>query len=406
MGITWIKGFCLIAILLLVSVTGMAQAETQLKQLGLNPFHPSELTTIDEFRQMVAESLPDLREGFEKAEAAHLFEEFVAQADRPNNLAVVEVYPGEKLQWMIYKKDNNVKVIKDVVWAGPEPFSAFVLHVDQEGTRYTFVVPGICGNVSLAQVRPVPLLVQDSAPNIAPHCEATVTPSTLMPGGEVIIDASQSTDPDGSISSVLITVTEADHAVVHKRLDQPPFIHQMSLTKPGDYTVQVSVTDNNGAESSSPKCPATSITVASAEKIVATTRIGNFVADAGYMYLVDPAEYLLFRLGYAYSLSDTFSLLGMVGAAPVIDGHDDTDSFLVDLTGIYHQQRMYYSAGVGIWNSSTDDRVDLIINLGYRFYGEADQFNISAFVEGRGAFDQLDELNDYGRIGAGLRFQF
>jgi opacity protein-like surface antigen len=194
--------------------------------------------------------------------------------------------------------------------------------------------------------------------------------------------------------------------VVQKKIDQPPFIHQMTMTEPGDYTIQVSVTDNNGLESSSPKCEATRITVASTNKIVATTRIGNFVADAGYMYLVDPAEYLLFRVGYDYYLNDSFSILGMVGAAPVIGGNDDTDSFIVDITGVYRLQRTYYSAGVGIWNSSTDDRVDVIVNVGYRFYGQADQFNISAFVEGRGAFDQLDELADYGRIGAGLRFQF
>lgn len=143
------RNICLLAVLMLVGVTGMAQAETQLKQLGLNPFHPSELTTIDEFRQMVAHSLPDLKEGFEKAKAAHLFEEFVAQADRPDTVTVVEVNPGEKLQWMIFKKENNVKVVKDVVWAGKEPFIAFVLNVDQEGTRYIFVVPGKCGNVSL-----------------------------------------------------------------------------------------------------------------------------------------------------------------------------------------------------------------------------------------------------------------
>ena len=99
-------------------------------------------------------------------------------------------------------------------------------------------------------------MIQESTSNIAPHCEVTVTPSTLVSGGDLIIDASQSTDPDGSISSVLITVTDADHSVVQKKIDQPPFIHQMTMTEPGDYTIQVSVTDNNGLESSSPKCEA------------------------------------------------------------------------------------------------------------------------------------------------------
>ncbi|KJS00854.1 MAG: hypothetical protein VR65_11370 [Desulfobulbaceae bacterium BRH_c16a] len=406
MRINSIRGICLLVILMLTGITGMAQAETKLKQLGLNPFYETELKSIDEFRQMVAETLPELKKGFEKAGAADLFDNFVAQAGRHDNVVVVEINPGEKLQWMIFKKGKTVRVVKDVVWDGKEPFTAFVLNVDKEGTRYTFVVPGKCGNVSLAMTRPVPAIVQESVPNIAPYCEIAVTPSTLASGKDLTIDASQSTDPDGSIESVVIQVTAADNSVVRKKFDTPPFIHQMTMSEPGDYTVQVSVTDDKGMESSSPKCEATKITVTSTEKTVMATAPGNFVADAGYMYQVDPAEYLLFRIGYDYYLNDSFSILGMVGAAPVIDGKDDTDSYMIDLTGIFHHQRMYYSAGVGFWHSTTDDRVDLIVNAGYRFYGEADQFNISMFVEGRGAFDQLDELNDYGRIGAGLRFQF
>jgi len=34
----------------------------------------------------------------------------------------------------------------------------------------------------------------------------------------------------------------------------------------------------------------------------------------------------------------------------------------------------------------------------------ATHFNISLFAEGRAAFDQFDDLADYGRIGGGLRF--
>ncbi len=398
--------FCLVAALLLVGVTGMAQAETKLKQLGLNPFYAPELTSVDEFRQMVAQSLPDLKEGFVIAGASDLFENFVTQAGQPDSVVVVEVNPGEKLQWMIYKKEGKVKVIKDVVWVGNQSFTAFVLHVDRDGNRYTFVVPSKCGNVSLAYVSPLPVVAQELEPNIAPYCEVAVTPSSLTAGEQLFIDASKSTDPDGFISSVRIMVTGADNLAVQKKMDQPPFIHQIAMPQPGEYTIEVSAIDDDGLESSSPKCQPIKITVAPAAKIVSKIRIGNFVADAGYMFQDDPAEYLLFRLGYNYYLSDSFSILGMVGIAPVIDGSDDTDSFLVDLTGIYRYQRMYYGVGIGSWNSSTDDRIDIVVNVGYRFYGEADAFNISAFVEGRGAFDQLDEFDDYGRLGTGLRFQF
>ena len=399
-------GIYLLAVLILVGVTGMAQAETKLKQLGQNPFYGTELNSIDEFRQMVAATLPDLKKGFAKAGAADLFDDFVAQAGRPDSIMAIKVNPGEKLQWMIFKKGKTVKVVKDVVWVGKESFSAFLLNVDKSGTRYTFVVPAKCGNVSLALTGPMPAVAQEPVPNIAPYCQVTVTPTNVASGTDVTIDASQSVDSDGSISSVLIQVMDAGNTVVKKKITKPPFIHQMTMSESGDYKIKVSVTDDKGLESSSPKCEATKITVTSTKSTAVAPLRGNFVADAGYLYQDDPAEYLLFRIGYDYYLNDDFSLLGMVGVAPVIDGVDDTDSLMIDLTANYHQNRMFYGAGIGFWHSSTDDRADLIVNLGYRVYGEADQFNISLFAEGRAAFDQFDELADYGRIGGGLRFQF
>lgn len=406
MRITSMRGICLLSVLMLVGITGMAQAETKLKQLGRNPFYGTELTSTEEVRQMVATTFPDLKKGFAKAGAADLFDDFVAQANRPDNIMAIEVKPGERLQWMIFKKGKTVRIIKDVVWVGKNPFTAYVLNVDKAGTRYTFVVPAQCGNVSLALTGPAPAAAQAPPPNIAPYCQVAITPVNLQPGKEITIDASKSADPDGSISSVLIQVTDADKAVVRKKIDKPPFIHRMIMADPGNYTVEVSVTDNKGQESSAPECVKTTVTVTSSKEAAVTTGSGHFVADAGYMYQNDPAEYLLFRVGYDYYFNDAFSLLGMVGVAPVIDGEDDTDSFLIDLTASFHQQRMFYGAGVGLWNSSTDDRVDFIVNAGYRFYGEANEFNIAVFVEGRAAFDQFDELADYGRLGAGLRFQF
>ena len=406
MRIKWMRSISLLAALVLIGTTGLAQAETKLKQLGRNTFYTTELKSVDEFRQMVATSLPDLKEGFVKAGSADIFDDFVAQAGRSENITVVEVKPGEKLQWMIFKKGKTVKIVKDVVWTGKEPFSAFLLNVDKAGIRYTFVVPARCGNVSLALTGPMPAVVQDPVPNVAPYCQVTVTPLNVGSGKDVTIDASQSIDSDGSISSVLIQVKDAGNTVVKKKMNKPPFIHQMTMPEPGDYTIQVSVTDDKGLESSSPKCEVTRITVTSTNAAVVAPHRGNFVADAGYLYQADPAEYLLFRIGYDYYLNESFSLLGMVGAAPVIDGIDDTDSFMIDFTANYHQDRMFYGAGVGFWSSSTDDRADFIVNLGYRVYGEVDHFNISLFAEGRAAFDQFDELADYGRIGGGLRFQF
>lgn len=398
------RGVVFLAVLLLVGVTGMAQAETKLKELGANPFYEPELKSSDQFRKMVKETGPSLKLGFAKAGAADLYDSFVAQSGTAD-IRAIEVKPGEKLQWMIFRKGKTVKVVKDVVWAGKEPFSAFEVQVDQAGTRYVFVIPARCGNVSLAMASPVPVAAQPVG-NIAPFCKVVVSPVNVQPGGNISIDASQSSDQDGQISSVSIQVVDGKNAIISdKKLVKPPFVQQLSMPDPGNYSVRVSVTDDKGRESVGPGCSVVAVTVA-ASMVTTTAPFGNFVADIGYMNQADPAHYLLLRIGYDYYFTDNFSLLGMVGGAPVLDGIDDTDSLMVDLTAHYHHQRMSYGSGVGFWRSSMDERVDFIVNVGYRIFGEPNAFNMSVFVEGRAAFDQFDELADYGRIGTGLRFEF
>lgn len=397
---------CCFAMLLVLGGVAMAKAETQLMQLGQNPFYGPEIKSNDDFRRMVRETTAELKIGFQKAGAADLFEGFVQQSAQPN-IREIAVNPGERLQWMIFRKGETVKVLKDVVWLGKEPFAAFIVNVDQAGMRYTFVVPAKCGNVSLALATPLPP-AKPVTNNLPPSCKVAIAPLTVVVGRDVKIDASQSSDPDGSIVSALIEIVDNNNTiVVQDDIKKPPFVHQHTMTKVGEYFVRARVTDDKGLQSSEPGCPETKIAVVdSRETVVEETRRGHFVADIGVMHQPDPATYLPMRVGYDFRFTDTFSLLGMVGVAPVIDGHDDDDSLMADVTANFHHQRMFFGGGVGVWHSSMDDRLDLIVNAGYRLYGDPNQFNIALFIEGRGAVDQLDELNDYGRLGVGLRFQF
>lgn len=318
-------GVCIFAAMLLLGVTTMVQAETQLKQLGQSPFFEPEMKSVADFQQMVKKTLPDLKKGFEMAGAADLLDGFVNQTNQ-SNIETIDVKTGEKLQWMVFKKGKTIKVIRDVVWAGKKPFKAFQVTVEKSGKRYIFITPAKCGNVSLSQITALPP---------APVVQALAAPAP----------------------------------VAKPQVSPPP------QAAPKDQEVAV------------------------------TSPPGHLIADVGVMYQSDPATYLLFRVGYDYRLRDNFSILGMIGFAPVIHGDDDTNSGLVDLTGIYHYKRMYLGAGVGFWYSSDDERVDFILNAGYKIW-ERDQRNVSLFIEGRSAFDEFDELDKYGRIGAGLRFQF
>ena len=109
--------------------------------------------------------------------------------------------------------------------------------------------------------------------------------------------------------------------------------------------------------------------------------------------------------------------LGMIGVAGKIKGDDGDHALLVDVIGQYNWQagdiNGFAGLGLGGWitfgdgdNDSEDTDLDLIANVGARVYGEPNDFNTSVFLEVRSAIDEIDDLTDYGRFGAGVRFQF
>lgn len=303
---------------LLLSFGSIVHAETQLKVLGTSPFSQSDLKSVDDLRQMVESSSSDLKNGFERVGAADLFEGFVTQVNE-GDIDTVQVEPGQKMQWMIFRSARAVKVITELVWAGEKSFTAYRLDVEKSGTRYSFIIPVACGNVALVQSSAVPEAASKPEPVTAPQAAATP---------------------------------------------------------------------------------------ASAPETVERDK-GHFVADIGVMYMDEPVTYLPVRVGYDYAFCDYFSLLGLVGYAPVIHGKGGIDdgAIMADLLAVFRYGRMFLGAGAGYWHSDLSEQGDGIVDLGYVIYGEPDEQNVSVFVEGRSAFDEFDNL-EKGRIGAGLRFQF
>ncbi|MCI5141319.1 MAG: hypothetical protein D3909_06245, partial [Candidatus Electrothrix sp. ATG1] len=96
-------------------------------------------------------------------------------------------------------------------------------------------------------------------------------------------------------------------------------------------------------------------------------------------------------------------------------GSDGDDALLIDAFAQYNWSNSFdgfIGVGLGAWITdndsdldSDDSDIDLLVNIGARVYGEADDFNISVFLEARNALDELSDLDQYGRYGIGLRFQ-
>ena len=108
-----------------------------------------------------------------------------------------------------------------------------------------------------------------------------------------------------------------------------------------------------------------------------------------------------------------FSVLGMIGGAPVISGDDGANAFTLDVLANYSWSRVFIAAGIGAWITDGDNdlegensQLDLIGDIGARIYGEPDAFNVSLFGEVRAGADELDKMHRYARYGVGLRFRF
>ena len=140
-----------------------------------------------------------------------------------------------------------------------------------------------------------------------------------------------------------------------------------------------------------------------------------WVVDLGLMYQTDPATYLIARGGYEHFFAENWSVLGMIGFAPKLEGADGTSALLIDVFANYYFSKAWVGLGLGGWLTDEDDNdelddddsdLDVMLNLGYQLYEKPNSYKLSGFVEVRSAVDELDDFDLYGRVGAGLRIHF
>ena len=393
----------LVGICLLTACTSSAFAAVTLKRLGEHPFSRKPMSTEADLRQMVEKHNTDVKKGFDKAGNPELYAEFYAQFPT-TKVEMVEVAPGEQFSWMIFRKSgtNQIKAVKDVTWGGESAFSAFRFYLDVAGQRYEFIVPLACGNLALKSIAPVQ---EPVAVNQPPVCSMTLSANEIKCGQVVTVDASGSSDPDGSIAEVVFQVLDASNQVVaEKRDNEAPFVQDLPIgCESSQYTVKAVVIDNAGAQSSPSDCSQT---------VMVAKSKGAFVADVGLAHQFDPATYLFGRVGYEYPLAEKLYVLGMIGGFAVLDEEEneldpeDIDSaFTVDaLLNYYFNEKMFAGGGLGFW-SGHDGEVDLILNTGYLVYENPEVMKMSVFLEGRCEADELVSSRAT-RLGAGLRFHF
>ena len=392
------KLLLLLGVCLVVTSATSAFAAVTLKRLGDHPFNQPAMTTEADLRTMVDTHSADLQAGFVKAGTPELYPEFTAQFPAAK-IEMIQVAPGQQIDWMLFRKKGTgpVMAVKDVTWGGETAFDAFRFYIDKDGQRYEFIVPTVCGNLSLMTVEALP--AQATTENQSPVCTMTLSSSEISCGQVVTIDASGSTDSDGTIAEVVFQLLDASNAVVAEKIDkEAPFVQEFTIPcESSSYTVKTVVIDNNGAQSSPADCTQT----------VAVAKLrGGPVADVGVAHQFDPASYVFARAGYEFPLNEKLTVMGLIGGFARFDGDDGDDgAFTADaLLNYYFNDKFFVGGGVGLWAGDESD-ADLIVNMGYLVYEKPGAFKTSIFIEGRCLADELISSNA-SRLGAGLRFQF
>ena len=335
------------------------------------------MSSTADLKNLVKERAADLQAGFDKAGYPYLYPAFTAQFPSAK-IAPVKVPPGETFAWMLFKnkKNGRVVVLKDVTWGGAAPFDAYQFTIDEDGKRYAFLVPGVCGNVTLrsvAMIPPPPAPAPVAAPAPPPPAPAPVAAATPPPPPPAPVAAPA---PPPPAPAPVAAPAPQPIAAAPKAVVPPP-----------------------------PAAPAP-VPVPPPVPPPVAKPLSGLLMDVGLSRQPDPANYLFARVGYELPLTGKLYLMGLVGGYVRWMGEDGGSAFTADAMLDYHwMDKISLGLGAGYW-SGNDGQIDLLANLGYLVWGTPDSKNCSFFLEARLPADNLGDSDEFGRFGLGMRTRF
>ncbi len=224
----WRKSVVCFVVLALVAFTAMSFAQTtKLKRIGLYTFgtvkgqEPTPATMKGLFDAHAA----DVKTGFDLAGNPELYEPFMEQMKtaewKDTTLPV-----GEVLPWMLFKSHEQVKVARNIEWAGKEPLPVFIVNIEKDWKIYEFVIPKGCGNIALSGKPPVDAI----KPAV---CALVITPERANADDPITVDMS------GSMNAKSMTVEVYDsqgQKLATQELTPASPKWQTKFDKPGEYS--------------------------------------------------------------------------------------------------------------------------------------------------------------------------
>lgn len=353
------------------------QAAEKITRLGQHPFYKGKDVQPGDLKKIALERPGDVKMGFEEAGYGELVFAFLEQIQKAD-VQTTELKPGDRLEWMLYKKGRKVKVIKDVVYDGKKPVSAYTFVIFREGKTYELIVPKICANISLKNTRDVP----------APVCAVTVTPNEAEAGKPVKIDmcASQNT-----LKSTVEVKDPAGAVVKTIELTAGNCSGEITLDKAGEYSVEAVGEGAYGMKSTNPCRTTLKVTevvpVVPAATVTTdtpgTTRGGRgkygtqkplaFLIEGGPGVLKGTFTGMVWaRAGLLGSIvPDTLDFVLTLGGGMPVKGDPWKSFFMGNALLSLHAGPAYLGGGLGFSTKEKEDRkggIDLVGEVGLNLF--------------------------------------
>jgi hypothetical protein len=209
--------------------------------------------------------------------------------------------------------------------------------------------------------------------NYPPECNLKTSPDSGYVGQPFKLDASGSSDKDGSVVKAVFTITDDKGYQVDKKEVGQPLVWDKVFNKSGRFTVSLKVTDNAGAVSEK-TCESR---VEVQKKFYLLLEAGPMIAKGTY------TAFAFGRLGFAYLLvPERLSLLASAGGALKFGGDAFKNHFLSNLLLNLQLDGFFLGGGLGYSSKVREDwqsDVDIVGNIGFDIWKS---FNKSASLFG------------------------
>ncbi|HSQ35323.1 MAG TPA: hypothetical protein VLQ89_04945 [Candidatus Binatia bacterium] len=346
-------------------------AAEKVTRLGQHPFYRDKDIQPGDLKIIAVDKAGDVKMGFEEAGNGELVFAFLEQIQNAD-IQTTELNPGDTLEWMFFKEGRKVQVKKDVIYAGKKAVPAYTFVIFRDGKTYEFIVPKICGNISLKNTKEIP----------APVCTLNVTPAEVEVGKPVTIDMCAS---QNVLKSTVEVIDAAGVVVRTIELTAENCSAEIIMDKAGEYSVKgvgegdYAVTTTNPCETMLrvTEVPVPVVATVEEKSKYGTVKPLAFLIEGGPGLLKGTYTGMFWaRAGVVVNIVvDTLDFILAAGGGIPVSGTPWKSIFMGNALLNLHLGQAYLGAGLGFSTKEQETRkggIDLVGQLGFNLFRSND----------------------------------